>query len=122
MACTPTNRVPRDAINGLSCLSVGGFMFFHDMLPNSWKEKRLFRTAWDVGGGNPNGHSLRQRRVQKGLMKTCVALALGAIAGLPGPAGAFDQASLDQVMAKPYICVECDFTNLQLPPGANFGG
>jgi uncharacterized protein YjbI with pentapeptide repeats len=56
-------------------------------------------------------------------MKRRVALALGAILGaLAGPAGAFDQASLDQVMTKPYICVECDFTNLQLPPGANFGG
>ena len=56
-------------------------------------------------------------------MKRRVALALGAgLAALGGPAGAFDQAQLDQVMSRPYICMECDFTNLQLPPGANFGG
>ena len=56
-------------------------------------------------------------------MKRRVALASGAmLAALTAPAGAFDQAQLDQVMTRPYICVECDLTNLQLPPGANFGG
>jgi len=44
------------------------------------------------------------------------------LAVLTAPAAAFDQAQLDQVMTKPYICMECDFTNLQLPSGANFGG
>jgi hypothetical protein len=32
-------QVRRDAINGLRWLPVGGFMFFHDMLPNSWAEE-----------------------------------------------------------------------------------
>src|SRR4051812_6952475 len=56
-------------------------------------------------------------------MQTLAALAPCSIpAALAGPAAAFDQAQLDQVMTKPYICMDCDFTNLQLPPGANFGG
>jgi uncharacterized protein YjbI with pentapeptide repeats len=44
------------------------------------------------------------------------------VALLTGAAWAFDQAHFDRVMVRPYICMECDFTNLKLPPGANFGG
>jgi hypothetical protein len=32
-------QVRRDAENGFKCLRLGGLMFFHDMLPNSWLEE-----------------------------------------------------------------------------------
>ncbi len=56
-------------------------------------------------------------------MKPRVALAASALLALFSvPAGAFDQASLDRVMVRPYVCEECDLTKLTLAPGANFGG
>ncbi len=42
------DQVRRDARNALACLRVGGFVFFHDMLPNNWKEAHVPRVgiAW----------------------------------------------------------------------------
>jgi hypothetical protein len=42
------DQARRDAENGLACLRVGGVMFFHDMLANSWVEEApvMISGAW----------------------------------------------------------------------------
>lgn len=39
-------QVQRDVINSLKCLRVGGLIFMHDMLPNTWVEE----IPTDIGG------------------------------------------------------------------------